>query len=220
MIIKRIMIICVLVCHYIIWQMIIYNFLVVVGPIKSIISDEVAQPSPQPREDLNESEEKKIWTDANVGLLIKLYKKYENEFKSGIKKTIWNKVAESLCEVVGVSITWVQCDTKWKGLVRQYKVIKKHNETSGNENKYWKFYCVINDIMHKKPEIQPVAVCSSSRGFTPSSTPSTTPTRSNIRGHKKITENAIERRHKERMERQDRFLSVLETIAANMTRME
>ncbi|KAK4882567.1 hypothetical protein RN001_005886 [Aquatica leii] len=129
-----------------------------------------------------------------------------------------------------VSITWVQCDTKWKGLVRQYKVIKKHNDTSGNENKYWKFYSVINDIMHKKPEIQPVAVCSSSRGLqenessdgysTPSSTPSTTPTRSNIKGRKKITENAIERRHQERIERQDRFLSVLETIAANMTRRE
>ncbi|KAK4882690.1 hypothetical protein RN001_006009 [Aquatica leii] len=91
------------------------EFLGVVGPIKSNISDEVAQPSPQPREDLNESEEKKIWTDANVGMLIELYKKYEDEFKSGIKKTIWNRVTKSLCKVVEVSITWVQCDTKWKG---------------------------------------------------------------------------------------------------------
>jgi hypothetical protein len=29
------------------------------------------------------------------------------------------------------TLTWLQCDTKWKGLVKTYKEVKKHNETSG-----------------------------------------------------------------------------------------
>ncbi|XP_031334983.1 uncharacterized protein LOC116164871 [Photinus pyralis] len=151
-----------------------------------------------------EPDEKKMWTDENITLLIRLYQTHENEFNSGVKKNIWNKISKTLCEATGMTITGIQCYTKWKGLIRHYKIVKKHNKTSGNDHKYWKFYALINDILHKKPEITPVAVCSSSCGLqeneSSDSSRSSTPTMNNTptrRLRKKAIENAIDKRHRE-----------------------
>lgn len=109
--------------------------------------------------------EKRLWTDENTKMLIDLYEKYDDEFQSGVKKYTWNKIANIFTEEIGILITGVQCDTKWKGLLRNYKLVKKHNETSGNEPKHWKFYSAMDRILHKKPEISPVATCSSACGL-------------------------------------------------------
>lgn len=39
-----------------------------------------------------------------------------------------------------------------------------HNKTSGQKRRHWEFYTVIHDIMFKKPEIEPIATCSSISG--------------------------------------------------------
>ncbi|XP_031333811.1 uncharacterized protein LOC116163820 [Photinus pyralis] len=170
-----------------------------------------------------------IWTDNNVIILIELYKKYVAEFERGIKKHVWTKIGRILSEKIGIEVSGIQCDTKWKGLVKHYKLVKKHNDTSGNEPKYWKFYDILNDILHKKPEIEAVATCSSAKGLqrneendvaygndcASSSSGTSTPTPTNKR-KRRTMENSAEKRHRERLQRQDRFLDILQDIANTM----
>ena len=54
---------------------------------------------------------------------------------------------------------------KWKGLLKTYKDIPRHNNTSGNEKNHWEFFCTLHNILHKRPEITPVATCSSYKGL-------------------------------------------------------
>lgn len=58
-----------------------------------------------------------------------------------------------------------QCDTKWKGLKNTYKAVKKHNDQSGNNYKFWKYYDLLNEILFSKPEINATATCSSAKGL-------------------------------------------------------
>ncbi|XP_031329150.1 uncharacterized protein LOC116160152 [Photinus pyralis] len=176
-------------------------------------------------------EDRRMWTDDSTRILIELYQKFNEEFNSGIKKFVWNKIGSHISQVVGMTITGVQCDTKWKGLVKQYKSIKKHNDTSGNDTKYWKFYACMDEILFNKPEINAVATCSSSRGLkefletnlqhettrnntpSPSTSRCSTPVSNRNKPLKrKVSENAYERRHKEKLERQDRFLNIFEKL--------
>lgn len=115
--------------------------------------------------DDEEADEKKIWSDDNIKLLIELCKKYDEEFQKGVKKKVWCKIALIISSRTGINVTGIQCDTKWKELLRHYKLIKKHNNTSGNESKYWRFYNSMDNILHKKTEITPVATCSSASGL-------------------------------------------------------
>jgi len=105
-----------------------------------------------------------------------------------------------------------------------YKDIKEHNSKSGKARKRWEYFEVMNTMLHDKPEITPVATCSSSKGLTIneelSSTEESTKedgmdernvsvetnaSKSSFSRKRKII-NSVERRHKEKMQRQDQFL--------------
>lgn len=77
---------------------------------------------------------------------------------------MWNKVAAEISAAINKNISAVSCETKWKTLKRTYKTITMHNKTSGQKRRHWEFYTVIHDIMFKKPEIEPIATCSSISG--------------------------------------------------------
>jgi len=134
------------------------------------------------------------------------------------------KISKRLQDKFSFSITWQQCDTKWKGLLKMYKDIKEHNSKSGKARKRWEYFEVMNTMLHDKPEITPVATCSSSKGLTIneelSSTEESTKedgmdernvsietnaSKSSFSRKRKII-NSVERRHKEKMQRQDQFL--------------
>jgi len=135
------------------------------------------------------------------------------------------KISKRLQDKFGFSITWQQCDTKWKGLLKMYKDIKEHNSKSGKARKRWEYFEVMNTMLHDKPEITPVATCSSSKDLTIneelSSTEESTKedgmdernvsivetnaSKSSFFRKRKII-NPVERRHKEKMQRQDQFL--------------
>lgn len=40
-----------------------------------------------------------------------------------------------------------------------------HKNTSGAQSRYWECFDTIHEFMHKKPEITPVATCTSSAGY-------------------------------------------------------
>lgn len=111
------------------------------------------------------SECTKIWTEEATKYLIKLCEIHDKEFESGVKKFIWAKIAAKMTKKFKQLYNSQQCDTKWKGLKNMYKLIKKHNEQSGNNRKEWKLYNLMNEILFAKPEINALATCSSINGL-------------------------------------------------------
>lgn len=112
----------------------------------------------------NEAKDHKIWSSENTMFLIDVIKKYDKEFSQGMKKLIWEKVARN-CQSFNKSITAKQCETKWKTLKRTYKTILLAKKTSGEKKRYWEYFDAMHEIMFRKPEITPVATCSSSGGL-------------------------------------------------------
>ncbi|CAH1111795.1 unnamed protein product [Psylliodes chrysocephalus] len=174
-------------------------------------------------------------------MLIALCKKFNDQFETGVKKHIWKKISSELTKNCQRMYTYQQCDTKFKVLKNMYKSVRKYNSQSGNNKKSWEYYGLMDDIMFNKPEICPVATCSSARGLITNglqeqdtnievSRPSacSTPlsareldensTTTNVMRKRKHYENATERRHQEKMSRQDRYLSLLERITVAVER--
>ncbi|CAG9834864.1 unnamed protein product [Diabrotica balteata] len=177
--------------------------------------------------------DKKVWTREATLIFIQLVEENDENFQKSIKKHIWAKIASSLNKQMNVGVTWQQCDTKWKSLKKTYKDIKDYNATSGKNRRKWEFYNEMNNILFNKPEICAPATCSSNAGLVinedkenqkspPSSkekresTPSTSGSEtfeSSFSKKRKLADNAVERRHKEKIQRQDRFLNCFEDFA-------
>ncbi|KAJ8915717.1 hypothetical protein NQ315_000651 [Exocentrus adspersus] len=169
----------------------------------------------------------RIWTYDTTCFLINLVQEFDQEFQRSIKKLVWKKICNRLEKEMKVTVSPQQCDTKWKGLVETYKNVKKHNDTSGNNKKDWPYFELMDIALNKKPEINPVATCSSSSGlkhneekendsnadsFSSSASSATSGFQSRFCKKRKTTENAVERRHKEKMARQDRYLEIFESL--------
>lgn len=101
------------------------------------------------------------WNPDHVLLLIRLVEKHDQEFQNTMKKNVWLKIAKEMETITHKKFTQDQVDNKWKGLKKTYKKIKDHNNKSGNESKKWQFFNAMDSFMGKKPEVEPVATCSS-----------------------------------------------------------
>ncbi|KAF5301056.1 hypothetical protein FQA39_LY10875 [Lamprigera yunnana] len=163
----------------------------------------------------------KIWCKGNVLMLIDAYKQHEAQFATTIKKVVWQKIANVLSEKANVTITTQQCDTKWKGMLKMYKQIKDANAKSGNSPKNWEYFDYLDNILFNKPEINPVATCSIQKGLitdehqqscpsSPSSSVEEEPECSSRKRKRRL--NLVEQKHKEKMQRQDRYLDLLERL--------
>ncbi|CAG9769966.1 unnamed protein product [Ceutorhynchus assimilis] len=199
--------------------------------VTSIDSFEVGESNAHP-------ETAKLWTFDTTNFQISLVKKYDDEFQSKVKRHVWQKIATIVSDQTKLNVSAQQCDTKWKGLKDMYKNIKQHNENSGNDAKKWIFFNKMDEFMYKKPEIVPPVTCSSSRGLkinnSATATTSTdvdceenttdcndiendTPKRTGNLGRKRARhENTVDKRHKDKMQRQDRFLDLFEDLVNTM----
>lgn len=166
---------------------------------------------------------KRLWTRDLTLYFINLVSERDEQFQTCVKKHIWTKISSQLNEEHGTTLTWQQCETKWKGLTKIYREIVDHNNTSGKQRRKWEFFDAMHAVLFKKPEILPVATCSSSSGlqvnksgekiFKKSATDNEedkneeTVQDSNFVKKRKSSarSNSIERRHKEKMMRQDCF---------------
>ncbi|CAG9773205.1 unnamed protein product [Ceutorhynchus assimilis] len=180
--------------------------------------------------------ESRPWTFESTKYLIQLCEKYDEDFQRGVKRFVWNKVSRELEEKFNQKYSPQQCDTKFKGLKNMYKQVKKHNEQSGKSFKAWEYFKLMHKLLYSKPEINAIATCSSKSGLIINRTPQTptsdeiderldteepipsgsktTPTyKSSFMRKRKNIENAVERRHKEKLERQDRYLAILDRLA-------
>lgn len=148
---------------------------------------------------------------------IDLVKENYEQFQLCVKKQIWSKIASQVNEHHGTTLTWQQCETKWKGLTKIYRKMIDHNNTSGKHAKH-----AIHAVLFKKPEICPVATCSSSSGLqvntqTENISKNSDEDRNNIpdsnfmRKRKSSAKpSSIDKRHQEKMMRQDRFINLFE----------
>lgn len=165
---------------------------------------------------------KKLWNKNMTLYFINLVKEKDEQFQVCVKKQIWIKIASQVNEHYRTTLTWQQCETNWKGLTKIYREIIDHNKTSGKHRKNWDFLDAMHAVLFKKPEISPVATCSSSSGLqvnteTESSSQNSGENRDNILGSNFVRKrksstgaNSIDRRHQEKMMRQDRFLNLFE----------
>ncbi|KAL1510051.1 hypothetical protein ABEB36_004707 [Hypothenemus hampei] len=173
----------------------------------------------------------KIWNYEKTAAFINIVTDHQDDFKKIQKKAVWNKIAGVMTETFKIEINAQQCDTKWKGLLDMYKKVKTHNDKSGNSRKDWPHFEAMDNLLAKKPEINPVVTCSNSKGLvfqskanmshpvdeindseTSDSSFSATSSHSNNLTKKRKASDGVEKRHKEKMARQDRFLDLFETL--------
>lgn len=194
--------------------------------------------SEQNTEPAEEDKEEKLWTNELTIYFIDCIKSHNTSFESHVKKHIWTKIAKLCSEFSKKSISATQCDNKWRSLKRTYKSINLHNKTSGQSRKRWEYFDIINDFMHNKPEINPIATCSSNAGLLQGEAPSTStsilseiPTsasgtevatnkenvfESSFSRKRKQKASQLDQRHKDKMARLDRFNDLFETFINKM----
>lgn len=181
--------------------------------------------------------EQKLWTKEATLLLIDLVGEFEEKFENTVKKYIWLKICDLINNKLKTEFSWLQCDTKWKSLNKTYKEIKCHNNTSGRERKKWEYFEKMDSILYRKPEIIPPATCSSSEGLKingisaieslnkndltsqPSTSGYSKKIESTMSKKRKQHASETERRHREKMSRQDEFLNqfkeLIDTLKSN-----
>ncbi|KAK0077526.1 hypothetical protein PV325_003785 [Microctonus aethiopoides] len=150
------------------------------------------------------------WTSPCVMLFLETYKSME--LKS--------------CKKKGYDVTEPQCASKLRSLKKSYKSNKDHNSKSGNDRKTWQYFNIMKEIFAKKVWCDPIAVASST-GQTKLSETSDSVGRSDS-GYSSLTVTTLLgkrleqkdkhkihkiKRHKERMEMDEKFLKVLEKFA-------
>lgn len=175
--------------------------------------------------DIGPSSERFQWTKESTRHLIQLVEKNEPLFSSNTvtRRRIWQSIADEM-QMHGWPLNWEQCDTKWKSLKRTYNSIKEKNEKDGKK-RVWEFYSIIEELLLNKPELNPVTTCCTLNFNNDETTPLPTSPGCNVDHEfvgavrrpkktpsKQITNDSIERRHREKMENQRRFLNLLEQL--------
>ncbi|KAL1488658.1 hypothetical protein ABEB36_014458 [Hypothenemus hampei] len=159
-------------------------------------------------EDTVQFDNSKTWTKTTTLFLIDKMNEFDKEFSTGMKKNVWIKVAKECSANFKKNISWQNCEMKFKSLKRTYKTIISNNNTSGQRRRNWEYFEPMNKLLFNKPEITPVATCSSiSRLHI--NIPETS-------HRKKRKLNSIEQRHKEKLSRIDRFNDLFEKMTEKM----
>ncbi|EFN79583.1 hypothetical protein EAI_01282, partial [Harpegnathos saltator] len=82
-----------------------------------------------------------IWSKEETLLLMGIYTSKEKEFNSG-KNTVkhcWENVSKEM-KKMGHDISGKKCCIKFQAMKRTYKVIKDHNQQSGNNIRKWEYF--------------------------------------------------------------------------------
>jgi hypothetical protein len=94
-----------------------------------------------------------------TALLLTLYGELSNnklKYKKDIHQAISMKMKEH-----GYNFTTRQIKNRITALTTKYKEVKDHNNKSGNSNKEWKYFEIMSNFYGDRPNITPVAPCSS-----------------------------------------------------------
>ncbi|XP_023311534.1 uncharacterized protein LOC108905761 [Anoplophora glabripennis] len=191
--------------------------------------DESLKPLPNNTEQESDTEFQKNdfirWSPQDTLLLIRLVEANYDKFNSQLKKNVWRSISNELSKTTGKKFDGSQCDSKWKSLKLMYKKILDHNmKHTGNDRKDWEYFEAIHTFLFKKPEINPAATCSSSSGLKitentelkenkrPTDVDTFESTFKRKRTQVSSGNSTAEKRHQERMVRQDQFLGLFKEL--------
>jgi len=108
----------------------------------------------------------KAWTHKSTLLLIDLYKKYKIQFTSAMIKTeaVWKKIAVEM-KSAGYEFSSGQCKDKMKYMKRCYlkKIDNMGLKSTGSAPIKCEYFDELDNLFGKKPNVQPVSVCSTSK---------------------------------------------------------
>lgn len=107
----------------------------------------------------------KLWTPERTLFLIETIETFIKRLEAEVKKHVWEEISKRCNEILGINITYKQAESKWKSLKRTYKSVLLHNNTSGKNRRHWEYFNKIHCFMYKRPEITPMATCSSFSGL-------------------------------------------------------
>lgn len=99
-----------------------------------------------------------------VKLLLTEINKHVEFVKSSVNKQVWKDIAASM-NIHGYNLSADNCNIKWNGMKKKYKTLKDGKNTTGAARESWEYYNIINDMLVKQPDIVPLSIASSSRGF-------------------------------------------------------
>ncbi|XP_011860100.1 PREDICTED: trihelix transcription factor GT-1-like [Vollenhovia emeryi] len=172
------------------------------------------------------------WTNTVTKLLIEEIRQHISMLtnKNSMQKKIWKEIASNF-KKRGYNVTDEQCFVKWKNLKQKYKSVRDANNETGNAKVSWEYFDLMDEFMNTTPETAKKNVCikESSESNDENTVPNTTSTSSttsygttrNIRKRAR-QENELayyeqlykqrEEHHKDNIEMQNRFLTLLKDI--------
>ncbi|XP_025163486.1 uncharacterized protein LOC105192350 isoform X2 [Harpegnathos saltator] len=100
-------------------------------------------------------------------LLVDEYRLRELSMSSGkiSHKKAWDEMSTTM-NAKGHMFSGRQCMTKINIMKRTYKTIKDHNSKSGNNNRTWKYYEVMESLLREKAYMDPLLTISSTGSVT------------------------------------------------------
>ncbi|EZA53606.1 uncharacterized protein LOC113563384 [Ooceraea biroi] len=84
--------------------------------------------------------------------------------KNSMQKKIWKEIASNL-KKRGYNITDEQYSVKWKNLKQKYKSVRNANNETDSATVSWVYFDLIEELMKTTPEVTPVSLASNIRGF-------------------------------------------------------
>ncbi|XP_036150753.1 uncharacterized protein LOC114254062 [Monomorium pharaonis] len=104
------------------------------------------------------------WTDNMVKLLLAEITAYTESSTSPLNKQVWKTIA-AVINIHGYNLTAENYSIKWTGMKKKYKTLKDANNRTGAAKETWEYFNIIDDILRKNPEITPLSIAFSTRGF-------------------------------------------------------
>ncbi|XP_024890524.1 uncharacterized protein LOC112466587 [Temnothorax curvispinosus] len=99
-----------------------------------------------------------------VKLLLAEITTYTEFSTSPLNKQAWKTIA-AVINTHGYNLTAENCCIKWTGMKKRYKTLKDANNRTGAAKETWEYFDIIDDMLRKNPEITPLSIASSTRGF-------------------------------------------------------
>ncbi|XP_018354076.1 PREDICTED: trihelix transcription factor GTL1-like isoform X2 [Trachymyrmex septentrionalis] len=152
------------------------------------------------------------WPHKAILLLIEEYNLRQEDFNGKMShKKIWSLIADKL-KKHGYNVTGLQCLSKFTGLKRTYNGIKESNRKP--KSIVWPYFSNMDELLHSKSCTLPLSTTVSSIERKQKSRQMSTIEEymEDLQNGRKISEEAIERRHKENIELHHRLLNSFEKM--------
>lgn len=104
------------------------------------------------------------WTDAMIKVLLSEMHAHAESFTSSLNRQMWKNIAASVNNY-GYNLTADNCYIKWNSMKKKYKKIKDANNRSGAAKETWEYFDVMDNMLRRNPEIEPLSTASNTHGF-------------------------------------------------------